>query len=173
METLESVLTGLAGKFAPSLIERAEKVSKILGAHVVAEAQRMAKEIAEETGASEASVFECALWGAMRVQEFRDPAHVEPVKFYSCRICWDTGFQVTQDEPGKSSSRACLACQRGLVLLAGDWLSVLRPMGRHGKRFDSNEGRDRFNAEFRHLPTVKEKLLAAIQYLEQREGAKG
>jgi hypothetical protein len=45
-------------------------------------------------------------------------------------------------------------------------------MGRHGKRFSSDEGKARFHSEYRHLPTLGEKLLAAVQYLEKREGGK-
>ena len=173
METLEQAMAGLAGKFAPSVIERAEKVSRMLGPQVVAEAQHMAQEVSDETGASVESLFTFALWSATRVQDFRDPTHQEPTKFYSCRICWDTGFQIIQECPGKSHSRACLACQKGLMILASDWLAVLRPVGRHGKRYDAHDGRSHFEKEYRHLPTLREKLVAAVQYLERREGGKG
>lgn len=149
---------------------REQRVRELLGDHVADEA--LAAEVAAEHGLPAERLYEVALWGAMRVQEFLDPAHEQTPKFYSCRTCWDTGYQVVEEKPGKSDSRACMACEKGVLILAADWLSVLRPIGRQGKRYDSHAGRDHFEKCFRHLPTLKEKLMAAMEYLEKREGGR-
>jgi hypothetical protein len=163
MEPIESVAKKVVSA-------RETRVGSILGPHVVQQAKDLAAEVGKEHGLAPDALLEFTLWGAMRVQDFLDPTHTLPEKFYSCRTCWDTGFQVIEERPGKSHSRACLACQKGISILASDWLPVIRPVGRHGKRYDSHEGRDHFAKAFRHLPTLREKLELSMQYLEKREG---
>lgn len=165
MESLETIATKV-------MSAREQRVRELLGDHIAEEARKMADEIAAEYKLPPGSLHEVSFWGATRVREFLDPTHQQAPNFFACRVCWDKGFQVIEERPGKSDSRACPACQKGILALAGDWLPVLRPVGRHGKRYDSDEGREHFQKAFRHLSTLRDKLLQAVEYLERREGGK-
>lgn len=150
-----------------------ERLAQKMGPEVVAAADLLAREVAEDTGLPPERCQRGALLLSPAIADLRGvDVTLDPGRLHDCPVCADTGWKIVEREGMSSGVSPCPSCPKGLTLEAADWLNLVHPIGRGGKRYENWRGRQQFDKAMRHLPTRRERLIDAMTEMLAKDGAK-